>query len=52
MIFQGRELKRYTVDNTFDYLKLNTNDLPSGMYIFHLQTSKGVSQSKKILKIQ
>jgi hypothetical protein len=50
--FQGREIKRYTVDRTFDYLKLKTDDLPKGMYIFNLQTAKGVSQSKKILKIE
>ena len=50
--FQGREIKRYTVDRTFDHLKLKTDDLSKGMYIFNLQTTKGVSQSKKILKIE
>ena len=50
--FQGRETKRYTVDRTFNHLKLKTDDLPKGMYIFNLQTAKGVSQSKKILKIE
>lgn len=49
--FQGKEIKRYRVDRTFDYLKISTNDIPQGVYIFNLKTSQGISEGKRIIKI-
>jgi len=48
---QGNEVKRFTVDCMFDHLRISTYDLPSGTYIYALQTSKEISGSRKMIKI-
>ena len=50
--FQGKEIKRYKVDRAFDHLRISTNDFPAGVYLFNLQTSKGISEGKKVIKIE
>ena len=48
----GNELKSYTVDKTFNNLTLSTADLPGGTYFYQLETSRGVADVKKIIKIE
>ena len=31
----GKEIKRYRVDNTFNTLIINNSDLPAGTYLYH-----------------
>jgi len=49
---QGNEIKHFTVDRMFDHLRISTYDLPAGTYIYTLQTSKGISGSRKMIKIE
>ncbi len=49
---QGREVKRFKVDRTFDHLRISTEEMPSGTYYYHLQTTAGVSQGKKHITIK
>ena len=50
--FQGKEFRRYKVDRTFDHLRISTNDFSAGVYLFNLQTSQGISEGKKLIKIE
>ena len=47
----GMELKRFRVDRTSDYLIVTTDDLPTGTYLYHLQTRSGISEGKKMIVI-
>lgn len=49
---QGKEIKRFNVDKTFDSLLISTEDLQSGTYYFNLQTSLGNSETKKLVNIK
>ena len=44
---QGKEVKRFNVDNTFNTLMISTEDLQSGLYYYNLQTTQGISEAKK-----
>src|SRR3989339_1669317 len=45
---QGKEIKRYRVDRTFDTLLISTSDIAAGTYFYQLQTAKDKSQGKKM----
>lgn len=45
----GQEVKRYSVNKTFDHLKVNTTDMPAGTYFYNLRTDQGVSEGQKIV---
>jgi type IX secretion system substrate protein len=47
----GKEMKRFTVDHTFNNLRISTSDIPAGTYIYVLQTRKGISGSRRMVKI-
>ena len=49
---QGKEIKRYKVDRTFDHLLISTADIPAGTYFYQLQTSSQVSAGKKMVVIK
>lgn len=49
---QGKEVKRFNVDRTFDNLTISTEDLQSGIYYYNLQTSLGNSEAKKLVTIK
>lgn len=49
---QGKEIKRYKIDRTFNHLRISTADLPSGTYYYNLQTLQGISEGKKMVKIK
>ena len=49
---QGKELKRFKVDKTFDHLLISTADIPAGNYFFQLQTSNQASEGKKMVVIK
>jgi len=49
---QGKELKRFKVDKTFDHLLISTTDIPAGTYFFQLQTSNQASEGKKMVVIK
>ena len=48
----GKEVKRYKVDNTFNTLLINNSDLPSGTYLYHLITPSNTTSAKKMLVIK
>ena len=48
----GKELKQYVVDNTFNTLELDNSDLSSGTYFYQVSTSSGKSSAKKMLVIK
>lgn len=48
---QGKLIKTYTVDHTFDHLRISTSDLNSGTYYYKLKTDAGNSQGKKMIVI-
>ncbi len=49
---QGAEVKRYKVDNTFKDILLDNTALPTGTYLYQLQTSKGSVGTKKMVIIK
>lgn len=48
----GSEVKRFKIDRTFDHLLISTAELSAGTYYYNLQTSKGLSAGKKMIKIK
>lgn len=49
---QGKEVKRFNVDNTFNSLLISTEDLQSGIYYYNLQTVQGNSEAKKLVTVK
>lgn len=49
---QGKEVKRFKVDNTFDYLLISTSDMSAGTYYYQLQSSGQTSGAKKMIVIK
>ncbi|MEO8149322.1 MAG: T9SS type A sorting domain-containing protein [Bacteroidia bacterium] len=49
---QGKEVKRFNVDNTFDSILISTEDLRSGTYYYNLQTARGISDAKKLITVR
>ncbi len=48
----GKLVKEYLVDHTFNELHLSNADLSSGTYFYQLQTANGISGSKKMVVIR
>ena len=48
----GKELKRFRVDRSFDHLLISTADISSGTYYFQLQTSDQASVGRKLVVIK
>ena len=48
----GKIVKEYNVDNTFDNLILDTQEFSAGTYYYNLTTNSGVSDAKKIIVIK
>src|SRR6218665_414490 len=48
---EGKEIRRFHVDNSFDHLLLTTADLSSGTYFYRLETAGNSSDAKKIVVI-
>ena len=49
---QGKEIKRFKVDKTFDHLLISTSDIPAGTYFYQLQTANQSSAGKKMVVIK
>ena len=49
---QGKEVKRYKVDNTFNSLELDARDLPGGTYLYQLISGSNSSSAKKMVVIK
>lgn len=49
---QGKEIKRYVVNKTTDFLVVSTADIPAGTYFFQLQTTVQNSLGKKMVVIK
>lgn len=49
---QGKEIKRFNVDNTLNSLQISTEDLQSGTYYYNLQTEQGVTGAKKLVTVK
>jgi hypothetical protein len=47
----GNIVKKFIVDQAFHDLRISTDDLPSGTYLYSLHTRSGSSESRKIIKI-
>ncbi len=48
----GKKMKSFKVDNTFDELNLSNEDLPSGTYLYALKINDAVIQTKKMIVIK
>lgn len=48
----GQEIKRFSVDNTFDHLLVSTSDIAAGTYYYQLQTNAKNSQGKKLVVVK
>ena len=48
----GNEVKRFTVDKTFNTLFVSTSDITAGTYYYQLQTTRQSSEGKKMLVIK
>lgn len=48
----GKEVTRFKVDRTFNYIQLTTDDLTSGTYYYQLQTHGQNSSGKKMVVIK
>ncbi len=49
---QGKEIKRFKVDKTFDHLLISTADIPAGTYFYQLQCNSQFSEGKKMVVIK
>jgi hypothetical protein len=49
---QGVEVKRFTVDNTFNSLLISTTDIPAGTYYYNLQLNGDASATKKMVVVK
>lgn len=49
---QGKDIKRYKVDKTFDHLLISTADIPAGTYFYQMQTAAQASEGKKMVVIK
>jgi hypothetical protein len=49
---QGKEIKSFTVDRTFDSLLVSTNDLAAGTYLYVLRAGGNYVGSKKMIIIK
>lgn len=49
---QGKEVKRFNVNSTFNTLMISTEDLQSGLYYYNLQTTQGISEAKKLVTVK
>ncbi len=49
---QGSEVKRFTVDNTFNSLLISTSDIPAGTYYYNLQLNGDASATKKMVVVK
>lgn len=49
---QGKEIKRYNVDRTFNSLLISTDDIPAGSYYYQLQTKAQSSEGKKLIVVE
>jgi len=45
----GKELRRYKVDNTFNNIILSNSDLSNGTYLYSLQANGTILETKKII---
>jgi hypothetical protein len=45
----GKEIKKYSVDNSFDNLIISTNELMHGVYMYSLKGSGKILETKKII---
>lgn len=48
----GQEIKRFTVDNSFNTLELNNADLPSGTYLYQLVSRNFITPAKQMIIIK
>ncbi len=48
----GKILREYNVDNTFEILILDTQEFSAGTYYYNLTSNSGVSDAKKIIVIK
>jgi len=48
----ANEVKRFTVDDLFNYIQVSTDDLPSGTYSYKIITSQGASEGKQLVVVQ
>jgi hypothetical protein len=46
---EGKMMKKYNVDDAFGSLLLNSQDLPSGEYVYQLTTAKGTGAKKVVV---
>jgi hypothetical protein len=49
---QGKEVKRFKVDNTFSNLLISTSDISAGTYYYQLQTTVQNSAGRKMVVIK
>ena len=49
---QGKEIKRFAVDRTFNNLLISTSDIAAGTYYYQLQTSKENTKGKKLVVVK
>lgn len=49
---EGKELKRFKVDNTFSNLIVSTTDIPAGTYLYQLRVAGDASAAKRMVVIR
>lgn len=49
---EGKTIKEYNIDNTFDKLILDTEEFSSGIYYYNISTKSGVTSGKKIIVVK
>lgn len=47
----GKEIKKYSIDNSFDNLVIPTNELIKGMYLYSLKGDGKILETKKIIVV-
>ncbi len=48
---EGKEIRSFKVDGNFSNIILNTSEFVSGNYVYYLVTEKGISGTKKFIKL-
>lgn len=48
----GIIVQQYTIDQQFDHLRVSTQELPTGTYLYSIRTDNGEVQSKKMIVVK
>ncbi len=46
---KGNQIRSYRVDKNFDHLRIDTSDMPAGVYVYSVKADRGIVQTGKFV---